>query len=72
MSVDLLLCAPRDLVQDVWSKIHARDFWDAPIAGVDGRPLGVLNAKDVPGVILQDVRYEESRLRDYVMGVGYH
>ena len=72
MSVDVLVCAPRDRVQDVWSKMQARNLKNVPIAGADGRPVGVLNARDALGVLLQDVKAEESLLRDYVMGVGYH
>lgn len=71
MSADVLLCVPRDLVHDVWPKMQARKLSNVPIADVDGRPLGVLNAQDLLGVLLQDVKYEESLLRDYVMGVGY-
>lgn len=72
MSADVLLCTPRDLVHDVWSKMQARGLKNVPIADADGRPLGVLNARDALGVMLQDVKYEESLLRDYVMGIGYH
>ncbi len=71
MSADVLLCAPRDFVQDVWSRMKARDLKNVPIAGADGRPVGVLNARDALGVLLHDVKGEESQLRDYVMGVGY-
>lgn len=71
MSADVLLCVPRDLVHDVWAKMQARQLRNAPIADVDGRPLGVLNAQDALGVLLQDAKYEEALLRDYVMGVGY-
>ncbi len=71
MSADVLLCAPRDLLQDVWSKMKARGLKNVPVAGADGRPIGVLNARDALGVLLQEVKDEESLLRDYVMGVGY-
>ncbi len=71
MSSDVLLCAPRDLLHDVWSKMKARGLKNVPIAGADGRPVGVLNARDALGVLLQEVKDEESLLRDYVMGVGY-
>lgn len=71
MSVDVLQCAPSDLVQDVWSKMKSRDLKNVLVADADGRPLGVLNARDALGVLLQDVEHEESLLRDYVMGVGY-
>ena len=71
MSPDVLLCAPRDFVHDVWSKMRARELKNVPIVDDGGHPLGVLNARDALGVLLQDVKYEESLLRDYVMGVGY-
>ena len=71
MSADVLQCTPGDLVQDVWSKIKSRGLKNILVAGADGRPLGVLNARDALGALLQEVKGEESLLRDYVMGVGY-
>ncbi len=71
MSTDVLLCTPRDLVHQVWSKMKARELKNVPIIGAGGRPLGVLNARDALSVLLQDVKYEEALLRDYVMGIGY-
>jgi hypothetical protein len=52
--------------------MKARDLKNVPIAGADGRPIGVLNARDALGTLLREVKDEESLLRDYVMGVGYH
>lgn len=72
MSANVLLCGPHDRVQDVWSKMKARELKNVPIVGAEGRPLGVLNARDALGILLHEVEYEESLLRDYVMGVGYH
>jgi cellobiose phosphorylase/CBS domain-containing protein len=71
VSADVLLCAPEDLVQDVWSKMKARGLKNIPVASADGRPLGVLNARDVLGALLHGVKEEESLLREYVMGIGY-
>lgn len=71
MSTDVLSCHPSDLVQAVWSQMKARELKNVPITGADGCPLGVLNARDALGVLLHDVKYEESLLRDYVMGIGY-
>ena len=68
MSADVLLCGPRDLVQDVWSKMKARNLKNVPITGADGRPIGVLNVRDALGALLREVKGEESLLRDYVMG----
>lgn len=72
MSADVLLCAPGDRLNDVWSKMKARGLKNVPVAGADGRPIGVLNARDALGALLREVKVEESLLRDYVMGVGYH
>ena len=71
MSADVLLCGSRDLVHDVWAKMQARGLKNVPVVDGDGHPLGVLNARDILGVLLREARYEESLLRDYVMGVGY-
>jgi len=71
MSVDVLQCTASDLVQDVWTKMTARDLKNILVADADGRPIGVLNARDALGVLLREVEYEESLLRDYVLGVGY-
>ncbi len=72
MSADVLLCAPGDRLHDVWSKMKARGLKNIPVADADGRPIGVLNARDALGALLREVKVEESLLRDYVMGVGYH
>ncbi|MDQ2778886.1 MAG: CBS domain-containing protein [Pseudomonadota bacterium] len=72
MSADVFRCATGDLVQDVWTKMKTRDLKNVPIADADGRPIGVLNARDALGALLREVKDEESLLRDYVMGIGYH
>jgi CBS domain-containing protein len=71
MSADVLQCTPGEHLQDVWSKMKARNLKNVPVAGADGRPIGVLNARDALGALLREVKDEESLLRDYVMGVGY-
>lgn len=71
MSADVLLCVSRDLVHDVWSKMQARGLKNVPIVDSECHPLGVLNARDMLSVLLREAKYEESLLRDYVMGVGY-
>lgn len=72
MSTDVLQCVQSDLVHEVWSKMRERDLKNIPVTDADNRPVGVLNARDVLSVLLQEVKSEESLLRDYVMGVGYH
>jgi arabinose-5-phosphate isomerase len=42
-----------------------------PVLDSDSKPLGVLTAREVVQQLLEDTRYEENLLRDYVMNVGY-
>ena len=72
MSANVLRCVCSDRVHEVWLKMKARDLKNIPVTDADGMPIGVLNARDALGVLLQEVSSEESLLRDYVMGVGYH
>jgi hypothetical protein len=39
--------------------------------GLGFLPLGVLNARDILQVLLQESEDKEAMLRDYVMGIGY-
>jgi len=72
MTRDVVLCRPGDWLQDVWSRMKERGLKNVPVMDQDRRPLGVLNARDALQALLQEVQDEESLLRDYVMGVGYH
>ena len=49
-----------------------RGLKNVPIADGQSRPLGILTARDVLQLLLQEVEYEELLLRDYVMGIGYY
>lgn len=42
-----------------------------PIADGEGRPIGVLSARQVMHALMEEVQHEEELLRDYVMCVGY-
>lgn len=42
-----------------------------PVIDHDSRPMGLLIARDVFAERLEEVKYEERLLRDYVMTVGY-
>jgi CBS domain-containing protein len=68
---DVVFCHASDRLHDVWSRMKHFGLKNVPIIDAQGRPLGVLNARDALQVLLQEVKDEESLLRDYVMGVGY-
>lgn len=72
MTRDVVLCRPSDWLHDDWSIMKERGLKNVPITDEEARPVGVLNARDALQVLLQETEGEESTLRDYVMGVGYH
>jgi CBS domain-containing protein len=49
-----------------------RGFVHVPMVDQETKPVGVINARDALQVILGDVEYDVSFLRDYIMGIGYH
>jgi CBS domain-containing protein len=58
-------------LQEVWQSLNARSLRCAPILDSDGRPQGILHARDLATALIDEVTYEELLLRDYVLGVGY-
>ncbi len=67
----VLSCHTSQPLQDVWKTMNDRSLRCAPILDRDGRPQGVLHARDLASALLEDVTYEELLLRDYVLGIGY-
>ena len=62
---------PDDLLQDVWTTMKHRRLKNVPILDQDYRPIGVLNARDVLEALLEQVEYEETLLKEYVMRIGH-
>jgi CBS domain-containing protein len=58
-------------LQKVWEALNARSLRCAPILDAEGRPQGILHARDLATALIDEVTYEELLLRDYVLGVGY-
>lgn len=71
MTRDVVACHLGDSLQDIWSTMKQRRLKNIPITDQDGRPVGVLNARDALEALLQESQDEELLLRDYVMGIGY-
>jgi CBS domain-containing protein len=71
MTEPMLACHVDQPLQQIWAVMSSRTLPCAPILDSDGRPQGVLHARDVAIALLDEVNYEEGLLRDYVMGVGY-
>ena len=71
MTKPALTCHIDDALEQVWAVMNSRTLPCAPILDDDGRPQGVLFARDVAIALIDEVNYDEKLLRDYVMGVGY-
>lgn len=72
MVSDVACCGPGDLLSDVLGMMEKCGLVHFPVVDAHRKPLGVVNARDVLRVLVADGEYEESLLRDYVMGMGYH
>ena len=72
MVSDIASCRPTDLLSDVLTLMEKSGFVHFPVVDANRKPLGVVNARDALRVLVADGEYQESQLRDYVMGVGYH
>lgn len=68
---DVTYCHPSDSLPDVLTMMAKRGFVHIPVIDEHSTPLGVVNARDALKALLAEEEYEESLLRDYVMGVGY-
>jgi len=71
MTGDVVVCQPGELLQDVWKRMKARKLKNIAVVDEDSRPVGVLHARDILQVLLEESKDEESMLRDYVMSIGY-
>ena len=71
MTCDVAYCRPTDCLPDVLAVMHKRGFVHIPVVDQAFKPIAVVNARDALRELLAQEKYEESLLRDYVMGVGY-
>jgi CBS domain-containing protein len=71
MTRTVVFCRPGDPLHDVWTMMKDRRLKNVPILDRDSRPIGVLSARDLLEVLLEEVEHEETLLRDYVMNVGH-
>lgn len=71
MTNEVVLCRPTDSLYDVWARMKEGGLKNVPVVDQDSRPLGLLHARDILQVLLNESEDEEAVLRDYVMGVGY-
>lgn len=58
-------------LQAVWTTVNSRSLRCAPILDNEGRPQGVVHARDIARALLDEETHQEELLRDYIMGIGY-
>ena len=68
---DVVVCRPDERLQEVWKRMKERKLKNIPVVDKDSRPIGVLHARDILQVLLEESKDEGAMLRDYVMGIGY-
>lgn len=71
MMREVTFCRPGDWLHEVWSRVKQRGLKNIPVVDRDTVPVGVLNARDMVRLLLEDTEQEEQLLRDYVVGIGY-
>jgi len=71
MSRSIVACTPDDELYSTWQTMSGRGLQNMPVVGSGGAPLGVLDIRDALGALLDDERYQERLLANYVTGVGY-
>lgn len=72
MTPEVICCRPTDRLQDVWSLMKAHSHHHIPVIDDETYPLGVMTSHDALQALLREATDEESLLRDYIMGIGYH
>lgn len=71
MTRNVTCCRPDDTLEDVLSVMNRRGLVRIPIIDDNSRPSGVIDARDALRALMAQANYNETLLRDYVMGVGY-
>ena len=71
MKRDVASCRPETTLREVWATMTSRGIKHVPVLDSEGRPQGVIAARQVMQALLSDVEHEEELLRDYVMCIGY-
>jgi CBS domain-containing protein len=71
MTRNVAYCGPTDSLPDVLSMTTPNGLEFSSTTGICTKPRFSINARDALRALFAEKKYEESLLRDYVMGVGY-
>lgn len=71
MRRDVVSCRPDDALTKIWRTMKEQALTSVPVVDGEGRPIGLVSARDALEIILAETEYEEELLKDYVMSAGY-
>jgi CBS domain-containing protein len=71
MTRPFLSCNEDHSLQSLWTTMSEQNLRSIPVLDDEGRPLGIVYARDLARALLDEVTQEELLLRDYVLGIGY-
>ena len=71
MARNFTTCRVSDALAELLALMHQGGLIQVTVIDDDGRPVGIVNARDGLRALLAQGHFEESLLRNYVMGVGY-
>ncbi len=71
MQREIVSCELDDTLEHVWQTLRLNSFRHLPVEDRNGNAVGILNARDILGGLLESTESEEEVLKQYVMGVGY-
>jgi CBS domain-containing protein len=71
MTQQVTFCRASDRLADVLLTMQTQGLVHLPVIDGDRKPVGVVNARDALRLLMMEGQYEESLLRNYVMGIGY-
>ena len=71
MSRPIVSCGLDDDLHSVWETMAAQGLQNVPVLGADGKPLGILDIRDVMKALFQQEEFQERLLTNYIAGIGY-
>jgi CBS domain-containing protein len=71
MTRDVTCCTPDDILENVLALMTDRGLIHLPVIDGASTPIGVLDARDALRALVAQAHYNESLLRNYIIGVGY-
>ncbi|MBC7663619.1 MAG: CBS domain-containing protein [Caulobacter sp.] len=64
MTRDVVACRPDDVLHDVWLVMKERGLQRIPVVDQDGKPIGIIYARDALQSLLGEAENDEALLRD--------